>query len=373
MGRLLAAPTALHETPPAERGFTLLETVLATAVAAIFLAAFMGLFDVEQANFRAAQDEAALPAEGHALLGAIFGQDGFLTCDSSAHGAAPNNVPQITPGQVSLWDVALGQTREIAFYPDPNTPTGPQTHSGVGTLTLSVNGSATTSLAPADAVATMSFYSPDLVSVQINGSWYSGGQLVSWPMTVLPGGVSAGTGVVATVGTTANMAPGQTLAIDTDTSSELVVVKTVDNATTFTANFAVSHGAANTPVGLPAFYILGATAAPTDGLGNTYNLTYSRSASGVWTFEYPSPTQVEQTTFAPGAVFTIDGESAQAGELICAFPATEATVAGVSGTVPVKLAGPPMSFKRIGVWLQMNSGPTSGLEILRDELSLLEP
>lgn len=343
-------------------GMTLLETVLAVTISAIFLAAFMSIFRVEQANFKSAEDEAQLPALGQSILGQIFGASGFLYATTSVQAD-----DLYLPGGVQMEDHSTGLARALAFTPDSNNPPGctsqvPQ--DCLGTVTVQDQGGTATPLAPPDSIATMSFYMPDLVTE-------SG--LITSPMTNLSAAITAPAGSF-TVNSLAGISAGATLSIDDGPGAEVVHVTGTSgtNTVNVSPDVLLNHPN-NAIVGVPALYILGATVDSGDLLPNTtLTMAFSRTSTGLWQFWYPSSTLVEQTTFAPGAIFTLNGEGSHDGSLICAFPTTEATQSGTFSVPPTGFFSMNQltSATRIGAWIQVAGAPESGQQILRDEVYL---
>jgi hypothetical protein len=144
------------------KGVTLIEVVLATGIAAVFLSAFMLQFRVQQSSYQAASDEMRLPILGFDAATRIIGTDGLGACFKPS-GTAQN--VHLAPRYVRFPITDSGGTtahRTISFEESATDPL--PAGSRPGKIQAQDSSGTPIDLVPGTAIASATFYSPEVVT-----------------------------------------------------------------------------------------------------------------------------------------------------------------------------------------------------------------
>lgn len=288
-------------------GVTLVEVVLATGVAAVFLTAFMVQYRVQQSSFQVASDELRLPPAGFNTTVRMLGVEGFLACYQPAP-TSPDPI-EVRPDRVTLPIGGRNTTtrRQLGFVETPNDPrpAGKRPNRVVARDFASLTLTREMDLSSPTLIASGSFYSPDLL---VNPTWTLG-----------------------IIDSTAYAAPG----------------------TVFVGSS-------------PAFSLLGAAHRIGETGGKALLVNHAAGTS-TWTFQIAggAPKSVE---FRAGEAFFIDFGSQLGGVLACAWPLAP-IASSVTGVLTYTVRDAE-NARRIGFWLQLNTGPYTGKIALRDSAFL---
>ncbi|MBM3270585.1 MAG: hypothetical protein FJZ01_23365 [Candidatus Sericytochromatia bacterium] len=287
-------------------GVTLIEVVLATSIAGLFITAFMFQYRVQQTSYQAASDELRLPAAAAALSARLLGMEGFGCAAPSLGMASFLIAPRMVQFPVAG---ALGANRTIAFYEDPGSPLPAGLRPGVVGMMDSGAGAtpctqpAITSrrdLTPQGQVRDVAFYSPDLVTFAV--------------------GPGAGTVTSAA-----------------DVSAGRVMVG-----------------------GTTAFYVLGASSVEAAGPKALY-VEHSAGEAN-WRFGFSNPPTIP-IAYQEGEVFVINDR------LVCAWAGPAATVTSLSA-IPNSRANytfnATSAVRRIGFWLKLATSQYGGTVAIRN-------
>ncbi|MBM3271247.1 MAG: hypothetical protein FJZ01_26740 [Candidatus Sericytochromatia bacterium] len=306
------------------RGVTLVEVVMATGIAALFLTAFMLQYRTHQSNNDIASDELRLPSLGNAAVSRLLGLEGLALAFRPRVGVTVENNMAVAPGKLILpkGELAGSPFRVVEFVEEPASPLPPGSRPGKIQV-LDPPSTVATYLSAPGAIATMSFYSDDLVT------GISATNLIYPPVATLPPKtVCAGNSSTAAFHILG--AARTTLPYDAP--------RTV-NVTN------INHGANENE------WRFGAAAAMADGK------RIDADISGV-----------VRIPFAAGGFFLLtlpgNGET-----LVCAWPITNAAAAVSNGQVTYQL-NRLNTVRRLGFWIKLNGSPYSGLIALRDSFFL---
>ncbi len=140
-----------------KRGVTLVEVVLATSIATVFISAFLLQFSIQQSSFQVASDEIRLPAAGSLAMTRVLSIEGLLPMYKPTLGAA---FSEVSSSRVSLpTSIPTGSPyRLIQFTQAPGSLAG-----GIEVIDSAVM--ASSSLTPPTLIASMSFYCPEMVTI----------------------------------------------------------------------------------------------------------------------------------------------------------------------------------------------------------------
>lgn len=294
---------------PGAPGVTLVEVALATGVAAVFLTAFLVQYRVQQSSYQVASDELRLPPQGHATASRILGADGLMKCYQPPSVQPLGQVLEVRPDRVTLptgsrmSTTTLRQIRFEEFAGDPR-PAG----SRAGRIYAADQTGAIVDLSPASLIATMSFYSPELIAN------------ATFPNTSTP------------LDSTSYARPGA------------VVVS-----------------------GQPAFHLLGAAIKQPSEVGPNRVIQVTHAAgTSQWTFTAGALVRTKE--FRAGEEFFLDFSALGLGTLACVWPLTQNANA-VAGNLTYEIR-PLTDVRRIGFWFQLNTSPFTGKIAMRDSAYL---
>lgn len=296
------------------RGVTLVEVVLATGVAAIFLTAFLVQFRFQQSSYSVAADELRLPLEGFSAASRLFGLDG-LSLMYRPSGTTPPSATIVQPSLVRMPTNKDGTAHRQVFFQASDSDPRPAKFKAGGLRAQAGAAAPLTLTAPA-LVATMSFYSPELF---------------------VPTGTSPG------------------LTVDAPTS----------------AGTAIRAG------GTVVAHVLGASGG-TSGAGKVVGISHVASDGQAWRFSaFSASLNGEELKIAGGAAaipFSAGGtfvlDLGTAGTLVCTWPTTFNSSNVPLGNSLTYTLENPNKTKRVGLWLKLNASPFSGLLAIRDSFTL---
>lgn len=146
---------------------------MASGIVAAFLTGFMFLFRFQSNNYQVASDELRLPMMGQDVLGRMMGADGSFMLAAKPTVIAGSAIEDWRLS-LPLFDNTLGRFVTLKFTPSASPPDLPRLmRRGTLTVTDSASGGTSVDLAPMESIASVSFYSPELVFP--NGQISNGG------------------------------------------------------------------------------------------------------------------------------------------------------------------------------------------------------